>query len=167
MKNIKHSTTYEIITYTLKNIVCSIGLTLLFKNTVFTCIKGLTYNDSVSALCLLWLCTLGNGLLLTYKHHCNRISITVNTILPVEIYCIIAFIKYFKVYYLVILIITAVLCLILSSLIIFGKIKNKANRFRVILNRIKHSCFCTRSLFAVCMVLALVPFYGHFTLMVH
>ena len=157
MKNIKNSKTYIIIVYILKSIVYSIGMTLLFKNTVFTCIKGLTYNDSVSTLWLLWLCTLGSGLLLTYKHHRNRISIIVNTILPVEIYCLIAFGGYFSGYYLVILIITAVLCLILSSLLIFGKIKNKANRFRVILSRIKHSYFCTRSLFAVCMVLALVP----------
>ena len=162
MKNIKNSKTYIIIVYILKSIVCSIGLTLLFKNTVFTCIKGLTYNDSVSTLWLLWLCTLGSGLLLTYKHHRNRISIIVNTILPVEIYCIIVFGRYFSDYYQVILIITAVLCLILSSLIIFGKIKNKANRFKVILNRIKHSCFCTRSLFAVCMILALPPIFWAF-----
>lgn len=157
MKNIKNSNVYEIIVYILENIFYGVLIALIYKNTIFIPIQHFTYENSIHVLYVMMLIGVITGTLLTYNKHRNSINLFASVVIPIEIYSLIVYSKYFSVFYTIVIIIAVVLCIAITAFIFIQKIKSRIHKLKVMLKRLCHSFFCNRCLSSVVLTLVFIP----------
>ena len=157
MKKSKDNKKFAIVVYILKNIFYGVLVALIYKNTIFIPIQRFTYDNSIHVLYVMMLIGVITGTLLTYNKHRNSINLFASVVIPIEIYSLIVYSKYFSVFYTIVIIISVVLCIAITAFIFIQKTKSRIHKLKVMLKRLCHSFFCDRCLSSVVLTLVFIP----------
>ncbi len=154
----KNKNTMSLRRFVWENIYWGIILMIWYQNLMFVCFPDLTYNESKILSWVMLFASALIGCILTFKKRRNYISVLVNVLLALEIYSIFGYYRYFKTEILILVAVTSVLIIIFAVLVFSTKIKNRKNRISIFKNRVSHVFLGTRTIFAFCIAILLVPF---------
>lgn len=160
----KNKNTMALSSYIFNNLYFAILAVIHYQNCIFICFSNWTYNDS-RLLCwgiLAWSVLI--GIIFTFKRQRNNLSVFVNIFFGLGLYSFFAYYKYFENLIIISLFIALILTLAYAIIIMRKKINFKNKNFhnnKIFYSfkvRSKHIFLGSRTIFAICMAVLLVPF---------
>lgn len=135
--------------YLAVNIFYSIVSMIWFKNILFRCVWSLTRSASLAVLWAIFLFSITLGVIITWNHRRNILSLITNLSLPFGVYILISYIKSIPIWWYVIISVSLLLSIMYTLIILFHRIATKRNRKKIFKKRISHCLLGTRTLVSV------------------
>lgn len=128
-----------------------------FRMILFRCIQGHTLLESKLALWSIFLVFVSFGVLITFNHRRNNVSMIVNLLIPYEAYALITYFRDMSALSTVVLSVELVLSVLYFFMVMSPEIKDKAKKALILKRRTRFGLLGVRTISAFCLMAFIVP----------
>lgn len=138
--------------YVFKHIFWSNIAMILYRNLLFRSIGGMSYSSSKTVLWSILLVAVVPGVLITWKHRRNNLSLLVNIAIPFEIYTLITYAHNLSTFVWIATFVAVLLSGLYTFLLITQRIKNRTRKRAIIKKRIVWAYLGSRTIITCCFL---------------
>lgn len=153
----KKKNTLGKVEYVVTYIWCVFPAMFLYQSVLFVRLQGCTTDRSMMILRLTVYSLVLLGIVCTFKKYRNYTSVTVNTLLPFELYAVMSYMPYHRIFITVVLVLSGALLTFYFLAVMLRRVKKRTQTGEIYANRFKTAMRGSQTLLTLCLLIFFVP----------